>query len=217
MFNIQSIISNLIYLIPAVLISLTIHECSHGYVSYLLGDNTAKSQGRLTLNPLKHLDPIGFIMMLIVGFGWAKPVPINPYFYRDRRKGVFLVSIAGPLSNVVLAFFVAIIYKLFPLWFGGSTSNMVVIYIFNLLGFLIRLNLTLAVFNLIPIPPLDGSKILMSVLPARQAIAMQNFERYSNIILILLLFTGALSGFLGKAVNLFMRGIFAILSFIPTV
>ena len=214
MFDLTGTILRFIFIIPAVLISLTVHEYFHGYVSYLLGDHTAKSMGRLTLNPIRHIDPVGFIAMVIFKFGWAKPVPINTYYYKNRRLGVFLVSIAGPLSNIILAFVAAVLYRLIPIRFGGGNS-LLLLYAYHFVRILISLNLTLAVFNLIPIPPLDGSKILMSILPQKYAAIFVKYEKYSNILLIILLFTGAMSGFINSAVNMLLTGIFAVINIFP--
>ncbi len=143
----------------AVLLAITLHELAHGYVAYCLGDNTAKAAGRLTLNPLAHLDPIGALMMLIAGFGWAKPVPVNPFFFKgDRRKGMMLVSVAGPAINLVVAY---IAYAIFVAGNGFYHSP----FLYQFLNYCIILNVYLAVFNLIPVPPLDGSKILAGFLP----------------------------------------------------
>ena len=149
-----------------VLMSLTVHEVSHGYAAYKLGDPTAKNAGRLSLNPLKHLDPIGALMLFIFGFGWAKPVPVNPYYFEgDRRKGMMEVSFAGPASNLLLAFVLIAIYTI------GHFGTLD--YAYSMTGLIlyraITLNIYLAVFNLIPIPPLDGSKILAGVLPQATA------------------------------------------------
>lgn len=142
--------------IPALLIAITFHEFAHARVSYSLGDPTPKQTGRLSLNPLAHLDPVGLLMLWIFRFGWAKPVQINPYYYKDPKKGVLLVSLAGPLSNLVLAFFTLIFLKL-----DFITSSFAVNFVYILFVY----NLGLAVFNLIPVPPLDGSKILVNLLP----------------------------------------------------
>ncbi len=143
----------------AVLLAITLHELAHGYVAYQLGDNTAKAAGRLTLNPLAHLDPIGALMMLIAGFGWAKPVPVNPFFFKgNRRKGMMLVSVAGPAVNLIVAY---IAYAIFVAGNGFYHSP----FMYQFLNYCIILNVYLAVFNLIPVPPLDGSKILAGFLP----------------------------------------------------
>jgi Zn-dependent protease len=145
--------------ILAVIYALTVHEFSHAWAATLLGDNTAKFSGRLTLNPLAHMEIFGTIMLVIAGFGWGKPVPVNLYNLKWRRWGGAAVSLAGPLSNFISVFIFIIIFSVIAPSFGPS--NLLVIF----LSFLIFINLILGVFNLIPIPPLDGSKILFAILP----------------------------------------------------
>ena len=166
----------------AVLLAITLHELAHGYVAYCLGDNTAKAAGRLTLNPLAHLDPIGALMMLIAGFGWAKPVPVNPFFFKgNRTTGMMLVSLAGPLVNLVVAY---IAYAVYVAGLGFYT----VPFMNQFLNYCIILNVFLAVFNLIPIPPLDGSKILAGFLPKQTAFKfLTTMERYGFVILMVLI------------------------------
>ncbi|MBO5300724.1 MAG: site-2 protease family protein [Peptococcaceae bacterium] len=166
----------------AVLLAITLHELAHGYVAYCLGDNTAKAAGRLTLNPLAHLDPIGALMMLIAGFGWAKPVPVNPFFFKgNRTTGMMLVSLAGPLVNLIVAY---IAYAVYVAGQGFYT----VPFMNQFLNYCIILNVFLAVFNLIPIPPLDGSKILAGFLPKQTAFKfLTTMERYGFVILMVLI------------------------------
>lgn len=183
MFN--SLLSpDIIFWVPAIAISLTIHEFSHGYVAYLLGDNTARNMGRLTLNPLKHLDPIGFISLLLFHFGWARPVPVNPRNFRsiDEKTGTLLTALAGPMSNIILCFVCVGLLVLIPAKFLYTFS-----WFYRLLNYLILINASLAFFNLIPVPPLDGSKILFGLLPNRMYYALQTIEQYGFIILLLLL------------------------------
>jgi len=182
--------SVLVYLVPAILISITVHEVFHGYVSYWLGDPTAKNAGRLSLNPLKHLDPLGTLMLLLAFFGWAKPVPINPMYYKNRRRGVVLVSIAGPLSNILVALVCAIPVIYLEAKYGGYSfknfSINAVIYNFCLVLYIININL--AVFNIIPVPPLDGSKILGAILPPRQYFRLLQYENYIGLIFLIIVF-----------------------------
>ena len=173
--------------IPAVLIAITFHEYAHGYVAYKLGDPTAKNYGRLTLNPIRHIDPLGGIMLLVVGFGWAKPVPVNPAYFKNPKNGMAQVALAGPVSNIILAFITLLIAHIFEF------QN---IYVLTMLVRLVILNIGLAIFNMIPIPPLDGSKIFSSLLPSRIYFGIMRYERYAHIILLLLLFTGILTPFL---------------------
>lgn len=172
-------LTDYIYLFIAILMSLTFHELSHAYVSYKLGDPTAKQLGRLTLNPLQHLDPLGTIMLIIsslsgYGFGWAKPVPINPMYYKNRRKGTILVSVAGPLSNLLLA----IVFYTIYLIAAQKSATVGIAQLKTLAEFMISINLGLAAFNLLPFPPLDGSKILGGFLPPKYYYQMLSVENY---------------------------------------
>ena len=172
-----------------LLYSVIIHEVAHGWVAYRMGDPTAKWLGRLSLNPLKHLDPFGTLMLFLVGFGWAKPVPININNIPDRRKGLIFVSSAGIAANILLAFLSLLFFSLFSLPASG------VAYI--LVSYLVHINITLAALNLIPIPPLDGSKILMGVAPGRIAYLLARLEPYGFFIIIGLLYLGALDFLIG--------------------
>jgi len=170
-------------LIPAVVIALTFHEYAHAVVAYKLGDPTAKYSGRLTLNPIPHVDPIGMLMLFFVGLGWAKPVPVNPYNLNKPKRDMVLVSLAGPLSNVILAIAFALLFGVFYAF--GSQVLVDVVYK------IIWINVVLAVFNMLPIPPLDGSKILAGILPG-DSTWLNYLEQYGFIILIILLLTGIL-------------------------
>lgn len=180
-FNNNSVVG-LLALLMAVLTAITCHEVAHGYAAYRLGDPTAKNQGRLTLNPIKHLDPIGALLMLVAGFGWAKPVPVNPFYFEgDRTKGMMLVSVAGPLVNLLISFTCVVLFVL-----GNGFAQIEFVRLFLLYS--ITLNVYLAVFNLIPIPPLDGSKILAGFLPKAKAYYYLNtMEKYGFMILMLLI------------------------------
>ena len=167
-----------------LLYSIILHELAHGWVAYRMGDPTAKWQGRLTLNPLKHLDPIGTIMLFLVGFGWARPVPVNFNNIRDTRKGLILVSSAGIIANMLLAFLAFFLFQLLSPAPGGVVAT--------LLYYLAQINIMLAAFNLIPIPPLDGSKILMGFLSERLQYSLSQLEPYGFFVIIGLLYLGAL-------------------------
>ena len=171
-----------------LLYSIIIHELAHGWVAYRMGDPTAKQMGRLSLNPLKHLDPIGTLMLFIFGFGWAKPVPINLSYVRDLRKGLILVSSAGIVANMFLAFLAFLLEGILSPSPRGSLRL--------LLYYLAQINIILASFNLIPIPPLDGSKILMGFLPERSRYAFSRLEPYGFFIIIALFYIGALNPFI---------------------
>jgi len=168
-----------------LLYAVIFHELAHGWVAYRMGDPTAKSLGRLSLNPLKHLDPVGTLMLFIFGFGWAKPVPVNFNRLRDRHLGMILVSAAGIITNMLLAFFALFLYQLLSLPPAGLSSQ--------LLYYFARINIILAAFNLIPLPPLDGSKILMGFASAGVRNFLFRFERYGFFIIIALLYLGVLT------------------------
>ena len=176
-------LTSMVATLLAVLMAITFHETAHGYIAYRLGDPTAKNQGRLTLNPIAHLDPIGALMMFVFGLGWAKPVPVNPFYFEgDRTKGMMLVSVAGPLTNLIISFAAYFIYVA-----GSGFAAIPFLSIF--LSTTVTLNIYLAVFNLIPIPPLDGSKILAGLLPKATAYKFLNtVEQYGFLILMLLIF-----------------------------
>ncbi len=175
----------------AVLVAIIPHEMAHGFAAYLCGDETAKNDGRLSLNPLHHLDPIGTICLIFFKFGWAKPVMINPNNFRDRKKGTFFVAIAGVLTNFILAIISVIILKHMHL------NEFMQELLLNIFWF----NIILGVFNLIPIPPLDGSKILFSFLPLKYEYYLIKYERYGYIILLLLIMSSTLDKILVPMVN----------------
>jgi Zn-dependent protease len=184
----EGYLHRIILLTPPILLALTAHECAHGWVASRLGDPTAKMLGRLTLNPLKHLDPIGTLVFFLTGmFGWAKPVPINARYFKDPGNGLMWVSLAGPVTNLFLAAIFAFIYKLF---FIGGPLQGIYMPIVAMVELSIVLNVALAIFNLIPVPPLDGSKVLQNLLPPDKAMAFSRVEPYGFIILIVLLMTG---------------------------
>jgi len=172
-----------------LLFSVIIHEVAHGWVAYRMGDPTAKWSGRLTFNPLKHLDPIGTLMLFIAGFGWARPVPVNFNNIPDRRKGLIFVSSAGILANILFAFFALLFIRLFSESSSGTA--------FVLVYYVVQINLTLAALNLIPIPPLDGSKILMGFVSERTQYFLSRLEPYGFFIIIGFLYLGILDPLIG--------------------
>ena len=195
-------IGSFIILLPIRLVAIIGHELGHAWVSTKLGDPTPRNTGRLTINPLAHLDFYGTLLMLFTGFGWAKPVMINPMYYKDRKKGTALVSIAGPLANLVMATVGMIIYALLVVLHAkmglsksvfGALSNIAYVFIYT--------NLCFMVFNLIPIPPLDGSKVLGMFLPDRTYYKMLEYEQFSMILIMVLSLSGAFSRIIGTGVN----------------
>lgn len=209
-----------LYMLPCVLIAITFHEAAHGYTAYRLGDPTAKALGRLTLNPLKHLDPIGALCMLLFRFGWAKPVPVNSRYFKKPRRDMALVAIAGPLTNVLLALIGVILYRLCGSLFSaytapqGSFALSAQYTVLTLLSYFFSLNASFAVFNLLPIPPLDGSRILSIFLPANLYAALAKYERYISLALLVLLWLGILDGPLSFLVNALLNGMFRITAFL---
>lgn len=194
-----------------MLIVITIHEFAHARMAYYFGDATAKMQGRMNLNPINHLDPIGSIMILLVGFGWAKPVPINPYNFNHYRKGLRWVSFAGPLSNFIFGFICLLVLAI--LINGGLISFDGLFFMFMLQ--LILINIYLAIFNLLPVPPLDGSKILISFLADVHLRVYQQIERYAPLILIGLLLTGILWAIIGPVFRLVVNLYILVIGFLP--
>jgi len=181
----------LLIFVPVILFSLTIHEYAHAYIAHKLGDDTAKSLGRLTLNPLKHLDPIGTILLLLVHFGWAKPVPVDPRNFKDPKKDMLYVAIAGPISNIITAIICAFLLKF--IIFNLASTGILGAYSESLIQFLvwmIFIGVVLAVFNMLPIPPLDGSRVLYGLLPDHLAYSIKKIETYGILIVFALILFG---------------------------
>jgi len=195
----DSILNTLIWL-PGIIVALTFHEYAHGRVAVYLGDRTPYYQGRLSLNPLPHIDWVGFFMLLFFKFGWAKPVQVNPYNFRKVgiKKGMMLVSLAGPLMNLTLAAAGMVFSKFLLPW---QLNEWVAMFLQLLFPF-VYINLILAAFNLLPIPPLDGYKILTGLLPDSGANFLYSLEKYGPLILLLLVVSGTTSEFIGPIINI---------------
>lgn len=206
-------IVDLIFLLPILLVSMMAHEVSHGYVAYRLGDPTAKAHGRLTLNPLKHLDPLGtamFVITYLLGglvFGWAKPVPVSPFYFKNSQRGMLVVGLAGPAANFMVAVALAVVLNLlypagslWPLVFEGSTLPKVLYIAF-------QVNVVLGIFNLFPVPPLDGSRVLGGFLPREAYARWVELDRYGMMIILLLMFVfrGPFFAVLDGAYNIVRR------------
>ncbi len=196
---------DMILLAPPILVALTFHEYAHGYVALRFGDPTAKMAGRLTLNPLSHLDPIGTIMLFVVHFGWAKPVPVDPRYFRNPKQDMLWVALAGPGANMVLAFISGILLSMLGRGSLFGSHNMLLI----MLQYSLFINLALAVFNMLPIPPLDGSKVLRGLLPYKYQHIADQMEMYGPWALMGLIMMGMMTGrsifwsFIGPFVKFF--------------
>lgn len=191
----------------AVFVCMTVHECSHGLVSYWLGDPTAKKMGRLSLNPLHHLDWLGALCMLVFRFGWAKPVSINPNYYKNFRVGTVLVSIAGPISNILLAFLTLLIYGIVQIFV--TVPDLVLTFVWTM----VFMNLGLAVFNCLPIPPLDGSKVVFALLPEKAYRIVLRYERYGFFVLMILIYLNdTFDGLLNRGVDNLLSGLLHIVN-----
>ena len=213
--DMQTYIISILLTLPIVLLSLSLHETAHGLVAWRLGDPTARNLGRLTLNPLKHLNPLGFVCMMVAGFGWANPVPVNTRYFRKPRRDMALCSLAGPVSNLLLALVFLLLLRFLGfgvLWDLSYPSQLTANMAYFLILFLyygVSMNVTLAVFNLLPVPPLDGSRILFLLLPPRLYFKIIPYERYIVIAVMLLLLLGPLSAFIDFVCTWIMRGLFA--------
>ena len=217
-----------LFMLPIILISLTVHEIAHGFISYKLGDSSAKYMGRLSINPLRHVDPFGLISLILFGFGWAKPVMINPQNYKNPKAGTALTALAGPVSNFLMALIGVFGFEamfqfcswenrmgfLSLVYFFSSGDRSITVTVPGILMMFLYLftlvNIGLGIFNLIPIPPLDGSKILYAFLPNRILYRILPYERYFGLILIVLLFIPSTSpfGFLSRFLSFLESGVF---------
>jgi Zn-dependent protease len=205
-FDLLTLVSLLISVVSALL-CITLHEMSHGYAALLLGDPTAKSQGRLSLNPIKHIDPVGLIMMVVAHVGWAKPVPIDSRYFKNPKRDIAITAIAGPLCNFVLAYVALLLGSLVYRTWLLSTGGIVPLYVVYFLVRVAVLSVGLGLFNLIPISPLDGSKVLYALLPQRIYFKILKYERFGMIVLIVLVLLGAFNGVLSTAITWVLKGL----------
>lgn len=191
----MNLFQEILILAPPFLFALTVHEFAHGYVAYQLGDPTASNLGRLTLNPLKHLDPMGVICFFLIKIGWAKPIPVDFRYFKNPRRDLLWVSLAGPGINFFLAVASALVVKIL-LAVSGLIPAFIFLPIVKMIAASVWINIMLAVFNLVPIPPLDGSKILQGLLPREMAQAYAKIEPYGFILLLILFYSGILPKFI---------------------
>lgn len=208
-----SVLLNMLLGVIPALICITLHELSHGAVAYLLGDNTAKQAGRLTLNPIAHIDWMGLVAMALFHFGWAKPVPVNMYSFKNPKRGMAVTALAGPVSNFLIAVVFLFLYGLlyYPLYYvHPSALNRTIL---ELIQTTAVMSLSLGMFNLIPISPLDGSKVFFSFLPDKTYYKLMRYERYGMIIMLVLVATGAFSGGLNTAIGWAMDKLWFIAEF----
>ena len=207
---------NLLISIPGILIAITFHEFAHAKTADILGDDTPRYEGRLTLNPLNHIDPIGFMLLLFAGFGWGKPVHVNPINYNrnmSMEKADAIVSIAGPVTNFILAILFTIIYSLLYK-FIGFTTNRIILIIMTMINYTISINVALGVFNLLPLPPLDGSKVIKPLLPYKAKTWFESNENIFYIVFIVLWITGLSGIIISPVIRVISNGLFNLGNFI---
>ena len=184
--------------IAAVLLCLTVHETCHGLAAYCLGDPTAKREHRLSLNPLRHIDPLGALMMLLAGFGWAKPVPVDSRYFKHPKTGMALTALAGPMSNLAMAY-ISLVLRNFLILYYLNSGSAFLLQLIDFLALFVLLNVGLGVFNLIPFPPLDGSKVVEGLFPDRLYFTLMRYERWGMFVLLAVLWFGWLDGPLNAA------------------
>jgi len=207
----SDIVIYIISCLVVIFLTLPIHEFAHGFAAVKLGDNTPRWQGRLTLNPFAHIDYIGSLFILLFGFGWAKPVQVNQRNFRNPKVDMAITAFAGPISNLIMAFLAAFLYCL--VWFLCFEFNFfsnIILYVTGFLSFVAQINVSLAVFNLIPIPPLDGSRLLAVLLPDRYYYKLMQYEQYFFIVIIVLMSSGAASGVLHDVTSNILSGLYHI-------
>lgn len=207
-----SVLTDILFSILPALICITLHELSHGAVAFMLGDTTARDAGRLTLNPIRHIDPWGLLMMVLFRFGWAKPVPVNMYRFKNPKKGMALTALAGPVSNLIIAALFLFLYGLLyrPLYWKGTAFSGKLLEMVMTTAYM---SLSLAVFNILPISPLDGSKVLFAFLSDSAYNKLMRYERYGMLIVMALVITGGLSGYLSAVTGWLYDKLFFIAEF----
>lgn len=211
--SVESAIMQILAVSIIVFLVMPLHEFSHGFIAYKLGDNTAKNMGRLRFSPTAHIDPVGALMILLVGFGWAKPVPVNPRNFKNPKVGMAITALAGPVSNILAAIVGAILFYVnLSLALKGIMPSFVYNLLMYFLSYFISINISLAVFNMVPLPPLDGSKILFAFLPDKVVYKIYQYERQLNFILIILIAAGALTGPLSAVQNVLSEFIMSIVA-----
>lgn len=215
-----SLVVDILLSIPIILLSLSLHECVHGIAANFLGDPTARNLGRITLNPVKHFDLYGFLAMLVFGFGWAKPVPINTRYMKNGKWGFVLSALSGPFSNFLLSFVMALLYFISfvimtHIAAATALSATLVNIILRFFEIGIVMNVSLAVFNMLPVPPLDGSRLLTALIPRKWSMFVFRYEQYFMIGLFVLLYLGAFSGILSSATSAVTEFIVNTVNLIP--
>jgi len=205
--SMEEMIMQILLIVIPFMLCITVHELAHGFTAYRLGDNTAKNQGRLTLNPVKHIDPFGLLMIVLFRFGWAKPVPVNMYTFKHPKRYMAVTAFAGPLSNIIFALIAMLAFGFLYMPIVSLPPN-ISMFIQTLFIRIVEINIMLAVFNMLPIPPLDGSKILFSLFSEESYFKLMRYERYGMFVLILLLnipvFRDALSSAIGTLFDSFV-------------
>ena len=196
--------------VAAVFLCLTVHETSHSLAAYALGDPTAKREHRLSLNPLRHIDPWGLLLMFFAGFGWAKPVPVDMRYFKNPKSGMAITAFAGPLSNFLLAIVLLLICKFMAYHAAATVVTLTLYRFFYITAYL---SVGLGTFNLLPIPPLDGSKVLFSFLSDERYLKLMYYERYGMILLLILSFAGAGDGFLSMLMNTVFNALMTLVGF----